>query len=190
MAIHTPGDGCGYTVAVTACALAMAGCATMARPASPALAHIHQVNEALYRGAQPTEEGLRQLRAMGVKTIVSLRAHSPTPRRETRALVESLGMRWVSLPMRMYWRPTDEQVREFLRVVSEPANQPVFIHCQHGEDRTGSLVAIYRVAKQGWAPEDAYAEALALGMSGWNPFTRRMILREARRFLPDLASTR
>ena len=159
--------------------LAVSGCASrpsqiVGRP----LPYFFQVDEHLYRGAQPTVEGFHQLQAMGVKTVVSLRAHQPNDAafQQEQDLVESLGMRWVSLPTRMYWKPSETQVRAFLELALDPAQQPVFLHCQRGEDRTGSLVAIYRIVKQGWLPERAYQEALALGMAGWNRFTRSLIL--------------
>ena len=145
------------------------------------LIHFYQVDPHLYRGGQPTPEGFRRLADMGIRTIVSLRAQGKTHRAEERQLVESLGMRWVSLPMRSYWRPTDAQVQAFLEVASDPARQPVFVHCQKGEDRTGSLVAAYRIARQGWTPEEAYTEALAMGLAAWNPFMRSLILHDIRR---------
>jgi len=144
------------------------------------LTHFSQVDPHLYRGAQPTPEGFRRLADLGVKTVVNLRAQGRTRRAEERKLVESLGMRWVSLPMRSYWRPTDAQVQAFLELVSDPARQPVFVHCEKGEDRTGSLVAAYRIAQQGWASEQAYIEALALGLAAWNPFMRSLILYDIR----------
>ena len=161
--------------------LVSAGCATCCRTgtstAAAPLPNLHQVDAGLYRGGQPTAEGFRRLADLGVKTIVSLRAYGRAARHEhtERRLVESLGMRWVSLPMRMYWRPSDEQVRTFLSLTQAGADGPVFVHCQHGEDRTGSLIAVYRVFRQGWTPAQAYAEALKLGMAAWNPFTRNLI---------------
>lgn len=173
----------GGAIAVMGFAAAIAsGCASTHQghhaSANP-LTHFYQVDPSLYRGAQPTPEGFRRLADMGIKTIVSLRAQGKTHRAEERQLVESLGMRWVSLPMRSYWRPTDPQVRAFLELVSDPHRQPVFVHCQKGEDRTGSLVAAYRIARQGWIPQRAYAEALALGLAAWNPFMRSLILYDA-----------
>ena len=57
---------------------------------------------------------------------------------DERMLVESLGMRWVSIPWRAYWRPSNTQVMEFLRIVNDPSRQPVFVHCRHGKDRTAN----------------------------------------------------
>ena len=90
-------------------------------------------------------------------------------------------MRWVALPMHMVFKPSEEQIQAFLETVTDPALQPVFVHCRQGEDRTGVMVAIYRVAEQGWEPAQAYREAIRLGMAGWNPFLRGMIFEEPKR---------
>ena len=169
----------------------LGGCASVSSHKSvTALDHFFKVDDGLYRGAQPTDEGFRQLKAMGVKTIVSLRAQSSGESRPERELVESLGMGWHSFRMRMYWRPSDSQARAFLALALDPANQPVFVHCQRGEDRTGSLVALYRIVKQGWQPQEAYHEALALGLAPWNPFMRKLILERSSRFRPQVAAVR
>ncbi len=94
-------------------------------------------------------------------------------------MVESLGMRWIYLPMHSYWRPSDVQVRAFLATVSDPNQQPVFVHCHKGQDRSGVMVAVYRVVRQGWRPQEAYAEARVRGMAGWNLLMRDTVLREA-----------
>lgn len=83
--------------------------------------------------------------------------------------------------MKATTRPTEVQIKTFLDLAADPDAQPVFVHCQQGEDRTGAMVAIYRIARQGWTPEHAYAEALALGLADWSPFMRHVILHEAQR---------
>jgi protein tyrosine phosphatase (PTP) superfamily phosphohydrolase (DUF442 family) len=83
--------------------LTLPACATSRpRPAEDSLPHFFRVDNQLYRGGQPTLEGFHRLAARGVKTIISLRAQQDHQREEERQLVESLGMQWVSLPMRMY----------------------------------------------------------------------------------------
>jgi protein tyrosine/serine phosphatase len=169
-------------VVAVALASTLTGCAglTLEGHRNP-LPNLSQVDEGLYRGGQPTAEGFRRLKAMGVKTVVSLRAQGDTRHAPEQELTESLGMKWVNLPMRMYWRPSRTQVDSFLRIAMDPANQPVFVHCEKGEDRTGSIVAMYRVVKQGWEPSDAYQEALRRGLAPWNPFMRNMVLLESTR---------
>jgi protein tyrosine/serine phosphatase len=177
------------SVAFTAISmLACTGCATLVTPAPSSArqlemvpaARIVQVDERLYRGGQPSAKQLRELAHSGVKTIISLRAygHSARQQQVERRLAEELGMKWVSLPMRMYWRPSAKQVDAFLAIMDDPAQAPVYIHCQHGEDRTGAMVAVYRVRRQGWKPALAYAESLRLGLAAWNPFFRTLILHD------------
>ena len=171
------------TLALTVLMLAVtSGCAGT-RPAEYArpLTHFFKVDQGLYRGGQPTPEGVRRLADLCVRTVVNLRAQGDARRADERRVVESLGMRWVSLPMRSYWRPTDAQITTFLDLTADPNARPVFVHCQQGEDRTGAMIAIYRIARQDWTPERAYAEALALGLADWSPFMRRVILHEAER---------
>jgi len=154
-----------------------AGCAAHGAAGKP-IPHFYRVTHELYRGGQPTDEGLRRLKELGVKTVVDLREEDPALIAHEQRLVESLGMHWVHLPMRSSLRPSQSQVDTFLKLMNNRYNQPVFIHCREGEDRTGALVALYRVAQQGWVPKAAYSEARSLGL-GWNPMMRRVILHQS-----------
>lgn len=168
-------------------ALALSGCATLSRPAAsiPDLPGFQQVDHFFYRGGQPSPDGIRQLHRMGVKTIVSLRHPTNATMQEER-VATSLGMRWVRLPMRFWWRPSPEQIREFLALVGDPRSHPVFVHCRKGQNRAGIMTAIYRVARHGWTPEQAYEEGRQLGLVRWNPMTRRILHRE----IPRLKANR
>ncbi len=77
---------------------------------------------------------------MGVKAIIGLRQPSGAMEEEHR-LVEQLGMRWVNIPMWFWWRPSDRQVHQFLSIVRNPANRPVFVHCRQGWNRVGIMTA-------------------------------------------------
>lgn len=165
-------------IGVAACLLAGCSSSGAGRVRLP-IPHFLQVDSRLYRGGQPTDEGYRRLADLGVKTVVNLRTDEEVGLEETRHLVESLGMRWVSLPMRAYGRPTDAQIDAFLQAVGDPRQQPVYIHCRQGKDRTGTMVAVYRIVEDGWEPERAYREARALGLTPWNPFMRYVILHRA-----------
>ena len=114
---------------------------------------------------------------MGVLTVVDLRAEHIG--RQEGELVESLGMKWIHLPILPGGRPSDKQVFGFLQLVQDPDDQPVFVHCQRGRHRTGILVAIYRIVVQGWPPERSYADARSLGLLR-SPELRRLILEEAK----------
>ena len=184
-------NGCGarghFALALSA-ALLLQGCASsaLAKTSSRDLPSFAQVDEALYRGGQPSPEGFRRLQAMGVKTIIDLRRPSWAANEERR-LVEQLGMRWVSIPMWFWWRPSDQQVRRFLGIMDDPANRPVLVHCRQGWNRAGVMCAIYRVARQGWEPKQAYAEARRNGLVWWNVLSRHVVLHEAPR---EYAATR
>ncbi len=134
------------------------------RPAQkiPGLPNFFQVTPTLYRGAQPTAEGMRALEAMGVKTVLSLRAFN-----DDESLLPQTKLAHPRIRFNT-WHPEDEDVVRFLRIVTDPANAPVFVHCQHGSDRTGTMIAIYRVAVQGWDREEAIREMVEGGY-GFHP---------------------
>jgi protein tyrosine/serine phosphatase len=116
------------------------------------LRNFAKVSDVLYRGAQPTQEGFRTLKAMGVKTVINLRAaHSD------RDKLAGTGLNYVHIRAKA-WHPETEDVLKALRVILDPANQPVFVHCQHGADRTGMIIASYRMVEQGWKREEAAKE--------------------------------
>jgi protein tyrosine/serine phosphatase len=162
--------------------LLLSGCGTTALRAHQAhdLPSFHQVDEGFYRGGQPSRAGVEQVRRMGIKTIISLRQPSRATEEERR-LAEQLGMRWVNIPMWFWWRPTDQQVRQFLSIAGDPAQRPVFLHCRQGWNRVGIMTAIYRVVRQGWKPQQAYIEARRLGLVPWNLLSRYVVLYKAPR---------
>lgn len=119
----------------------------------PALPNFAQVSPNLYRGGQPTRAGFAALREMGVRTVVNLRDESDADRE----LTEGLGLNYVHLPSSA-WTIGERRAEAFLRIVNDRANQPVFVHCRRGADRTGFAVAAYRMAAQGWTAAEAKAE--------------------------------
>ncbi len=123
----------------------------------PGLSNFARVSRNLYRGADADAVGYRTLKLMGVRTIVDLQEfHSD------RQALQGLGLRYVHIPM----NPSeldDDEVAAFLQVVRDPDCQPVFVHCKAGSDRTGTVVAIYRVMEQHWPPEQAALELPRFG---------------------------
>jgi protein tyrosine/serine phosphatase len=145
----------------------LSGCALAAEePRAHGVANFHQVDEHVYRGAQPTEEGLKSLAKLGVKTIVDLRGGGDHTAWEQKA-VEALGMRYVHVPLRGMSAPSDEDVAKVLALIDSPAastNWPVFVHCREGKDRTGTVIACYRIRHDRWENEKALEEARLHGM--------------------------
>ena len=116
------------------------------------LPNFAKVSDALYRGAQPSAEGFARLKEMGVKTVVNLRAVTSDS-----DLMKGLGLSYVHISFKP-WHIEEEDIMDFLKIVTDPGNQPVFVHCRHGADRTGTMVAIYRVTVQKWDLEKALSE--------------------------------
>ncbi|MGE3840316.1 MAG: tyrosine-protein phosphatase [Vicinamibacterales bacterium] len=153
-------------------------------PSTDALARFRQVDAALYRGAQPTAEQFEALAKLGIRTVVNLRRDGDEQR-----LVESLGMQYVDLsaslhPFGFGGGLEARIVDRFFQIIDDPASGPVFVHCRRGADRTGTLVAMYRIARQGWTVADAYDEARALGMRWWHYSVKK----ELRKFSARLES--
>jgi tyrosine-protein phosphatase SIW14 len=130
-------------------------------PGVTGLENFARVNPTLYRGAQPTEEGFRHLKEMGVKTVVDFRSHH-----STKKLVEEAGMIPIEIPLRADWEsvpPVEQEIKAFFDVVLDAARQPVYIHCAFGKDRTGTMAALYRLEVDGWTPDEALQEMESFG---------------------------
>lgn len=118
----------------------------------PGLPNLYKINDRLYRGAQPTPEGIQELEKLGVKTIVGLRSsHSD------KEILGNSTIAYEAIPMQA-WDVREEHVVRFLQIVADKNRQPVFVHCQHGADRTGAMCAAYRVVVDGWTKRQAVDE--------------------------------
>ena len=115
-----------------------------------------QVNSNYYRGAQPKGPDYAGLAALGVKTLINLT--SDDAQTNEKSLTEHAGMRYFQIPMTTHRPPTSAQLTEFLKLVNDPVNQPVFVHCVGGRHRTGVMTAVYRMTQDGWAADRAFKE--------------------------------
>lgn len=127
-------------------------------PAAPGVPNFHKVNDDLYRGGQPSLEGFKSLAKLGIRTVVDLRIPDGAANRE-KYVVESLGMRYVHIPLHGQETPTQGDVDEAFSVLMDSAQWPVFVHCREGKDRTGMIIACYRISHDGWTNMRALAEA-------------------------------
>jgi tyrosine-protein phosphatase SIW14 len=129
--------------------------------------HIHnfiKVGDQLYRGAEPPPVGVQELGAMGIKLVIDLREPGQSTEFE-RCEVESLHMKYVNVPFRPFAAPTAEQMRSVLALILNHGSDPIFIHCRRGKDRTGTVVACYRIQHDHWSNQQALSEAKKYGLS-------------------------
>jgi protein tyrosine/serine phosphatase len=113
------------------------------------------VNDHIFRGGQPDDDEYKQLAASGIKTVIDLRNDA---KGKARKLVERAGMRYINLRLDDKTPPTSEESKQFLSLVNDQVNWPVFLHCAGGRHRTGVLVAVYRMEVDGWNARQAYEE--------------------------------
>ena len=132
------------------------------------LTNFHKVSDDLYRGAQPTATGVVQLKKIGIKTIINLRSfHSD------RHEIGNVEIGYEHIYMKA-WHPEEKEIGKFLKIVTDKTKTPVFVHCQHGADRTGLMCAIYRVAICGW-PKEAASEEMVYGGYGFHPVWKNLL---------------
>lgn len=115
-----------------------------------------RVNPNYYRGAQPNGRDYADLASLGVKTVIDLT--SDDAQTNEKSLTEHAGMRYFQIPMTTRQAPTASQLTEFLKIVNDPVNQPVYVHCVGGRHRTGVMTAAYRMTQDGWAADQAFKE--------------------------------
>jgi len=121
------------------------------------LSNFAWASQSVCRGAQPDAQGFKELKKIGIKTIINLRSmHSDND------MMKGLGLQYCAIPSVAH-HSEEEDVIAFLKVATNPAHQPVFVHCQHGSDRTGLMLAIYRIYVQNWSKEDALKELEVFG---------------------------
>jgi protein-tyrosine phosphatase len=124
-----------------------------------------KISDFLYRGAQPRGDGYAELKKLGISIVVDLRNSKPikSANGETReqVRVEAAGMRYVEIPTSAFFGPTEVQVAKFLQLLHDNPNQKIFVHCYFGDDRTGTMVATYRIAMDKWTSDEAYNEMRA-----------------------------
>ena len=119
-----------------------------------------EVTATLYRGGLVRTDGIKALKKLGVNVIVDTHANDESEQKT----VDSLGMKYVAIPWHCPW-PHDEVFAKFLQVLHENPGKKVFVHCRLGDDRTGMMVAAYRMAEQGWTADEAMTEMRSFGFS-------------------------
>jgi len=142
-------------------------------PAIDGIPNFHQVTDRIYRGGQPQSGAWTQLASMGVTTVVDLRRPVEHSVQEESLAVVAAGMRYLNFPMNGFDTPTAAQLTTPLSWLDE--NEKVFVHCKQGMDRTGTVIAVYRISRQGWENQKALSEAKSLGMHWFESGMKRFI---------------
>jgi tyrosine-protein phosphatase SIW14 len=142
-----------------AAVLALAGMAasvTQTKTAqSGSIENFGKVNDHYYRGSQPDANGFAELKRLGVKAVIDLRKDFVAQEPE---LARAAGMQYFNIPLKPSRPATEEQAEYFLKLVNDPNNWPVYVHCKGGRHRTGALTGIYRITHDGWTADQAYKE--------------------------------
>jgi len=133
------------------------------------------VNDHVSRGGQPSGQGLRNLAASGVRTVVDLQEKGERSKDE-KHLVEALGMKYINVPMKGMKTPEEKQISRVLKALQDDKGGPVFIHCKRGADRTGLAIACYRMEHDGWSNREALQEARDRGRYWYQLPLQRYIL--------------
>ncbi|HSE43011.1 MAG TPA: dual specificity protein phosphatase family protein [Acidobacteriota bacterium] len=120
------------------------------------IANFGRIDDHYYRGAQPKNSDYQDLAALGIMSVITLTSDDTDP--NEKVLVEKTGMKFYQIPMDSKIPPTPSQLAEFLRIVNDRDNQPVYVHCAAGKHRTGVMSAAYRLSHYGWTADQAYDE--------------------------------
>lgn len=154
----------------------MCGLSLAAADAPKGLSHFAQVDEHVYRGGQPSLSGVESLAKLGVKAVIDLRGSGERALSEQKQ-VEALGMKYYSVPLPALGAPGSAEVATVLALIDDSQNWPVYVHCLRGKDRTGTVIACYRIRHDRWPNARAVKEAQEHGMSRVERGMRSFILR-------------
>ncbi|HNQ50996.1 MAG TPA: tyrosine-protein phosphatase [Candidatus Omnitrophota bacterium] len=146
------------------CCVCSSGCAYVSYMHDPFvdIPAFAQVTDTIYRGGAPKPAGYERLQSLGIQSILNLSQDTKQVGQEE-PWARARGIEFYNIPIDLYVRPSDEQALRFLEIVLKTAKRPLFIHCEDGRDRTGTMVALYRVAAEGWTIKQAYTEARKIG---------------------------
>jgi tyrosine-protein phosphatase SIW14 len=130
------------------------------------LPNFYEVNAKLFRGGQPTEKGVNELAKMGVKTIINLRGEDKNSLRE-KVWAEKANIKFISVNLSNWFEPKTADIEQIIKEIDAAANQPVFVHCKRGADRTGTIIAVYRITHDKYTAKQAIEEAKKFDFGWW-----------------------
>jgi tyrosine-protein phosphatase SIW14 len=167
-----------HRIRPTALVLVAAAALPILASSAPGIKNFDQVDRHVYRGAQPSDEGFLYLARIGVKTVIDLRESGERARNEER-VVEAAGMSYINVPMTGLTPPTEAEMAKLLPILEDATSGPVFVHCWRGADRTGAVIAAYRIDHDQWDNERALRDAKSHSMAFFQ-FPRQNFIRNFR----------
>jgi protein tyrosine/serine phosphatase len=171
----------------TACLLLLLTHVSWAADADrPHIRNFGQVTDHLFRGGEPTPEALQELHDLGVKTVIDLREQAKGTLAE-KVEVEKLGLKYVNVPLHALTAPKPAEVQYVLSLIfHEEPSKPIYVHCWRGKDRTGTIIACYRIQHDGWDNRRALDEAKSFGMSSFEHSMQSFILHFTPVVIPEV----
>ena len=133
---------------------------------SEGLPNFAEVNAKLYRGGQPTENGVKELARRGVKTIIDLRGDDKNAQKE-KGWASGAGIKFVTVNLSNWFKPNTADIENIVKQIDAADNQPVFVHCKRGADRTGTVIAVYRISHDNFTAKQATDEAKKYDLGWW-----------------------
>ncbi len=130
------------------------------------LPNFAEVNANILRGGQPTENGVKELARRGVKTIINLRGADENSKKEE-TWARNNGIKFIAVNLGNWFKPKDSDVENILKQIDVADNQPVFVHCKRGADRTGTVIAVYRLTHDHYTAKQAVSEAKNYNFGWW-----------------------
>ncbi len=139
--------------------------------------NFEKLNDHVYRGAQPTDEGFRNLAKLGIKTVIDLQPYGDARSLGEEKSVKTAGMQYINVGMKGMETLPEDGVAKVLALLEDTTTGPIFVHCHRGADRTGGVIACYRIEHDHWANDKALAEARSMGMSWYQTAIQHSVLR-------------
>ena len=151
-------------VTAVAIILILTSCAHVYSASKQETSRIVKVSEGIYRG--PRLDDLNELQSLNIHTILNLEDNSETVQKESET-ARQLGIVVINIPMSGISRPEPTDLLRAVKVIEDQDSHPIYVHCLHGRDRTGFVIAAYRMIHHGWTLEKAYQEAVDNGHNRW-----------------------
>jgi protein tyrosine/serine phosphatase len=152
--------GCAFVFALSLAVPAVADSGHSTQLDQVHIVNFGRVSDTYYRGAQPVGRDFADLKALGVKTVVDLQEYGD---KDEPAAAKQAGLNYIRIGMNTRINPTAAQLEQFLKIVNDPAQQPVYVHCAGGHHRTGVMTAVYRMTQDGWSGTQAFEEMKKYG---------------------------